>query len=116
MLIPQFCMVISRNIWEAPLANSLYRPPYAKTYAISSLWAYSIILYVKILTFQATCACYLNKHTAKRIVCDIAKFDKWDNLLENIQTKEDTLQSVQKVWQDFTYQENWEKRTSHGGW
>jgi hypothetical protein len=63
------------------------------------------ILYVKILTFQATCLCYLEKHSASKLIRDMTAFDDWDKLLAAIQDQSTRMKSLEEHWRDFKVQE-----------
>jgi len=63
-------------------------------------------LYVTILTFQATCACFLSKSTAKRITRSMAEWDGWDSLLNIIKGMDTRLRDIETQWKDLTYQKS----------
>jgi hypothetical protein len=65
-------------------------------------------LYVKILTFQATCLCYLAKHAASKVIRDMAAFGDWDKLWADIQDQSMRMKSLEEQWRDFKVQEQWE--------
>lgn len=69
-------------------------------------------LYLEILTFLVTCACFLQRSGAKRFVRDIAKWDEWDNMVEEVKRKETAFKSTEDKWRDLTYQEESEARIS----
>jgi hypothetical protein len=65
-------------------------------------------LYVKILTFQATCLCFLAKRTASKVIRDMVAFDDWDKLWADIQDQSMHMKSLEDQWRDFKVQEQWE--------
>ena len=72
------------------------------------------ILYVKILTFQATCLCYLAKRAASKVIRDMAAFDDWDKLWADIQNQSTRMESLEEQWRDFKVQEQWEVEAEIG--
>ncbi|KAF4630229.1 hypothetical protein G7Y89_g7913 [Cudoniella acicularis] len=69
-------------------------------------------LYVRILGFEITSICYYSKHTAFRLGMDIVKWNSWDSLLANIQSKEKAFSEINKVWKDKKYDEECEALSS----
>jgi hypothetical protein len=65
-------------------------------------------LYVKILTFQATCLCYLTKQTASRVAGDMVLLDDWDDLSAKIEIQSARIKSIEEQWRDFKLEEKWE--------
>jgi hypothetical protein len=65
-------------------------------------------LYVRILTFQATCLCYLTRHTASRVVRDMIVWDDWDDLSAQVDSQTVRVKSIEEQWRDFKLQEQWE--------
>lgn len=65
------------------------------------------ILYVVILTFQATCLSHLKKHTISKAIRDMALWDDWDNLSQNIDKQNVRLKEVEEQWRDFKIEERW---------
>lgn len=66
------------------------------------------ILYVKILTFQATCLCHLSHRTGGRIVRDMALWTDWDELSTAIDVQKERINEIETQWRDFKLQEHWD--------
>ncbi|OBT61859.1 hypothetical protein VE03_08815 [Pseudogymnoascus sp. 23342-1-I1] len=65
------------------------------------------ILYVKILTFQATCLCHLSDRTGGRIVRDMVVWTDWDELSTAIDVQKERMSEIETQWRDFKLQEQW---------
>jgi hypothetical protein len=65
------------------------------------------ILYVKILTFQATCLCYLSHRTGGRIVRDMVDWTDWTELSTAIDIQKERMTEIETQWRDFKLQEQW---------
>jgi hypothetical protein len=73
------------------------------------------ILYVRILTFQATCLCHLSHRTGGRIVRNMTVWTDWGELSAAIDTQKERMCDIETQWRDFKLQEQWnieEKRHS----
>jgi len=62
-------------------------------------------LYVEVLTFQATCACFLSKSATGRVTENMTEGDIWDALLSKIKAKDARLRDIEAQWKDITYQQ-----------
>lgn len=60
-------------------------------------------LYVEILEFQATSACFLAKNTFARVTGDMVTWNNWDTMLGAIKEQENILESIEKQWRDMKY-------------
>ncbi|OBT97761.1 hypothetical protein VE01_05117 [Pseudogymnoascus verrucosus] len=67
------------------------------------------ILYVKILTFQATCLCHLSYRTGGRIIRDMAIWTDWDELSTAIDVQKERMGEIETQWRDFKLQDQWNK-------
>lgn len=65
------------------------------------------ILYIKILTFQATCLCHLSRRTGGRIVRDMVAWTDWDELSTAIDMQKEHMNEIETQWRDFKLQEQW---------
>lgn len=65
------------------------------------------ILYVKILTFQATCLCHLSHRTGGRIVRDMVEWTDWNELSTAINVQKERMGEIETQWRDFKLQEQW---------
>jgi hypothetical protein len=65
------------------------------------------ILYVKILTFQATCLCHLSHRTGGRIFRDMIDWTDWNELSMAIDTQKERMTEIETQWRDFKLQEQW---------
>jgi N-terminal domain of NWD NACHT-NTPase len=66
-------------------------------------------LYVRILKFEAKCVSYYSKTEASRLGRDVAKWDKWDSLLQDITNQESAFVQVYEIWKDLIAREEYEK-------
>ena len=69
-------------------------------------------LYIRILKFEAKCVCYYSKNAAKRLGRDVAKWDMWDSLLQDITDQEGEFMKVYGIKQDLVAQGEYEKLSS----
>ncbi|KFZ14934.1 hypothetical protein V501_02978 [Pseudogymnoascus sp. VKM F-4519 (FW-2642)] len=67
------------------------------------------ILYIKVLTFQATCLCHLSHRTGGRIIRDMAIWTDWDELSTAIDVQKERMGEIEAQWRDFKLQEQWNK-------
>lgn len=65
------------------------------------------ILYVKILTFQATCLCHLSHRTGGRVVRDMVVWTDWNALSTAINVQKERMSEIETQWRDFKLQEQW---------
>lgn len=65
-------------------------------------------LYTRILKFQAAATCYYSKNSAFRAGLDIVQWDSWDSLFEDIKKQETVFWTTNNLWNDKTYQEEFE--------
>ena len=65
------------------------------------------ILYVKILTFQATCLCHLSHRTGGRTVRDMVEWTDWNELSTAIDVQKERMGEIETQWRDFKLQEQW---------
>ncbi|GAW17393.1 hypothetical protein ANO14919_068500 [Xylariales sp. No.14919] len=62
-------------------------------------------LYRQILKFQATSYCYYARNSVSRLGLDVLKWNKWDDLLNEIRDKEIQFSAVCDIWRDMKYDE-----------
>lgn len=64
--------------------------------------------YSRVLKFEATCVCYCSKNGFLRLGRDVVKWDKWDSLLEEVQTQDIAFREVYGLFKDAQAEENFE--------
>lgn len=67
-------------------------------------------LYIKILTLQATCVCFLSQNTISRITLDMVQWNAWNDLLEAVKDQESVLKATEEQWRDMRFQEECDKQ------
>jgi hypothetical protein len=69
-------------------------------------------LYIRILKFEAKCACYYPKNAVNRLGRNVAKWDMWDSLLQDISVQEGEFVKVYEIKEDLIAQDEYEKLSS----
>lgn len=70
-------------------------------------------LYVRVLKFQASCVCYCSKNGLLQFGRDVVKWDKWDAMLDEIQTQDTVFCSVYDLMKDAREEEKFEATVKH---
>lgn len=65
-------------------------------------------LYIKILSFLATCSVYLSHNTAMRTARSMIAWDGWADLNAEILAQEQALLAIEALFDAFRVQEEWE--------
>ncbi|CZR67570.1 uncharacterized protein PAC_17469 [Phialocephala subalpina] len=106
---------IGNLIVRSDMRQKLYERQYKVANSSEGLHEYRDTLkelYVRILKFEAKCVCYYSKNQVSRLSRDIAKWDMWDSLLQDVTVQEGEFVKVYKIWKDLIAQEEYEKLSS----
>lgn len=66
-------------------------------------------LYSLILRFQAMYVCYCSRDTSLRLISDLAKWDKWNSSLQDIEKQDQTFCKVYEILKDWMTQEEYDE-------
>ncbi len=69
-------------------------------------------LYVRILKFEAKCVCYYSKNQMSRLSRDVAKWDLWDSMLQDVVVQEGDFVKLYEIWKDLIARDEYEKLSS----
>jgi hypothetical protein len=97
------------------MRQTLYRRQYKTDNGSEELHEYRDTLkelYIRILKFEAKCVCYYSKNAAKCLGRDVAKWDMWDSLLQDITDQEGEFMKLYGIKQDLVAQGEYEKLSS----
>lgn len=61
-------------------------------------------LYRQILKFQAVSCCYYSKQSAVRLGLDVIKRNDWDQLANEVNSREDAFREFEKTWLEIQYE------------
>jgi len=103
---------IGNLIVRSDLRQKLYERRYETPNSSEELHEYRDTLkelYLRILKFEAKCVVYHSKHEASRLGRDIAKWDSWASLLQDIMVQEGNFVKVYDIWKDILAQDESEK-------
>lgn len=97
------------------MRQNLYERQYKTGNSSEELHEYRDILkelYIRILKFEAKCVCYYSKNAANRLGRDVAKWDMWDSLLQDIMVQEGEFVKAYEIKEDLIAQDEYEKLSS----
>ncbi|KAG4441669.1 hypothetical protein IFR05_002876 [Cadophora sp. M221] len=72
-------------------------------------------LYVLVLKYQATSVCYFTKNGGLRILADMVKWHKWEDLLKDVQTQDEAMCRTYDLMGQVKIEEEFEKLENRHG-